>query len=81
MRCCEPRRQELIIGVSAAYYPSFRLSHPKPPDKFQWPSRSQQYISGLAQGQRNPPVVTLYELAWVLGVKPIDLLSEAELIS
>jgi transcriptional regulator with XRE-family HTH domain len=35
---------------------------------------SQQYISGLEQGQRNPTVVTLYELATALGVSPVDLL-------
>ena len=37
---------------------------------------SQQYISGLEQGQRNPTVVSLYELAQALGVTPIDLLSD-----
>ena len=30
---------------------------------------SQQYISGLEQGRRNPTVVTLYELATALGVR------------
>ena len=34
---------------------------------------SQQYISGLEQGRRNPTVVTLYELASALGVSPLDL--------
>jgi transcriptional regulator with XRE-family HTH domain len=29
---------------------------------------SQQYISSLEQGQRNPTVITLYELAVALGV-------------
>jgi transcriptional regulator with XRE-family HTH domain len=28
---------------------------------------SQQYISGLEQGKRNPTVITLYELATALG--------------
>ena len=28
---------------------------------------SQQYLSGLGRGQRNPTVVTLYELAQALG--------------
>lgn len=37
---------------------------------------SQQYLSGLEQGRRNPTVVTLYEIATALGVKPIDLLDE-----
>jgi transcriptional regulator with XRE-family HTH domain len=35
---------------------------------------SQQYISGLEKGRRNPTVVTLYELASALGVTPRDLL-------
>tara|TARA_R110000803_G_scaffold72288_2_gene135908 strand:+ start:1489 stop:1698 length:210 start_codon:yes stop_codon:yes gene_type:complete len=35
---------------------------------------SQQYLSGLEQGRRNPTVVTLYELARALGVSHIDLL-------
>lgn len=35
---------------------------------------SQQYISGLEKGERNPTVVTLYELATALGVSPLELL-------
>jgi transcriptional regulator with XRE-family HTH domain len=35
---------------------------------------SQQYISGLERGCRNPSIITLYELAVPLGVSPIDLL-------
>jgi len=35
---------------------------------------SQQYISGLEGGRRNPTVVTLYELATALGVSHLDLL-------
>jgi transcriptional regulator with XRE-family HTH domain len=35
---------------------------------------SQQYISGLESGRRNPTVVTLYELANALGVGHLDLL-------
>jgi transcriptional regulator with XRE-family HTH domain len=34
---------------------------------------SQQYISGLEQGRRNPTVVTLYELASALGVSHLEL--------
>jgi transcriptional regulator with XRE-family HTH domain len=34
---------------------------------------SQQYISGLEQGRRNPTIVTLYELAKALGVSHVDL--------
>lgn len=35
---------------------------------------SQQYISGLEQGRRNPTIVTLFELAQALEVEPVDLL-------
>ncbi len=35
---------------------------------------SQQYISGLEKGQRNPTVVTIYELSQALGVSYIELL-------
>jgi transcriptional regulator with XRE-family HTH domain len=35
---------------------------------------SQQYISGLEQGHRNPTVVTVYEIALALGVSHMDLL-------
>jgi transcriptional regulator with XRE-family HTH domain len=35
---------------------------------------SQQYISNLEQGHRNPTVVTLYELATALGVSHLDLI-------
>jgi transcriptional regulator with XRE-family HTH domain len=34
---------------------------------------SQQYISSLEQGRRNPTIVTLYELAVSLGVSHMDL--------
>lgn len=35
---------------------------------------SQQYISDLERGKRNPTVVSLYELAQALGVTPIELI-------
>jgi transcriptional regulator with XRE-family HTH domain len=35
---------------------------------------SQQYISGLEHGARNPTVVTVYELANALGVTYVELL-------
>ena len=35
---------------------------------------SQQYISGLEKGQRNPTVVTIYELSQALEVNYIELL-------
>jgi len=34
---------------------------------------SQQYISSLERGRRNPTVVTLYELATALGVNHVEL--------
>lgn len=34
---------------------------------------TQQYLSGLEQGQRNPTIVTLYELAQALGCSHVDL--------
>lgn len=34
---------------------------------------SQQYLSGLERGKRNPTLVTLYELAQALGVSHEDL--------
>jgi transcriptional regulator with XRE-family HTH domain len=35
---------------------------------------SQQYLSGLERGKRNPTVVTLYELAQALGVSHEELI-------
>ncbi len=35
---------------------------------------SQQYISDLERGRRNPTVVTLFELAQALEVTPVELL-------
>jgi transcriptional regulator with XRE-family HTH domain len=37
---------------------------------------SQQYLSGLEQGKRNPTVVTVFELAQALDVSHLDLLRE-----
>ena len=34
---------------------------------------SQQYLSGLERGKRNPTVITLHELARALGVSHVDL--------
>ena len=36
---------------------------------------SQQYISGLENGRRNPTVVTLYEIATALEAVPVELLT------
>lgn len=35
---------------------------------------TQQYLSDLERGRRNPTVVTLYHLASALGVEPASLL-------
>ena len=35
---------------------------------------SQQYLSGLEQGQRNPTVVSIYEIAVALEVNYLELL-------
>jgi transcriptional regulator with XRE-family HTH domain len=35
---------------------------------------SQQYLSGLETGRRNPTIVTIHELAAALGVTYLDLL-------
>ncbi|HEX8192435.1 MAG TPA: helix-turn-helix transcriptional regulator [Allosphingosinicella sp.] len=37
---------------------------------------SQQYISDLERGKRNPTIVTLYELATALGVSHMELVRE-----
>jgi transcriptional regulator with XRE-family HTH domain len=39
---------------------------------------SQQYISGLEQGRRNPTVVSHYELATALGVSHMELVCPSE---
>ena len=36
---------------------------------------SQQYISSLERGARNPSVVSLFELAQALKVTPVDLIT------
>jgi transcriptional regulator with XRE-family HTH domain len=41
---------------------------------------SQQYLSGLEQGRRNPTIVTVYEIAQALSVDYLELLRrESEL--
>lgn len=39
---------------------------------------SQQYLSGLERGKRNPTIVTLHELAMALGVSHEDLVRTTE---
>lgn len=36
---------------------------------------SQQYLSGLERGKRNPSVITLYEIAPALGVSHVELVT------
>ena len=36
---------------------------------------SQQYISGLERGLRNPTVISLFELARSVGADPVDLIT------
>ncbi|ESY94646.1 helix-turn-helix transcriptional regulator [Mesorhizobium sp. LNHC209A00] len=36
---------------------------------------SQQYLSGLERGKRNPTVITVYELAEAIGVNYLELLT------
>jgi transcriptional regulator with XRE-family HTH domain len=36
---------------------------------------SQQYLSDLERGRRNPTIVTLFEIAQALGVDPRDLIT------
>lgn len=35
---------------------------------------SQQYLSGLEKGKRNPTIITVYEIAVALGVSHLELL-------
>jgi transcriptional regulator with XRE-family HTH domain len=39
---------------------------------------SQQYISSLEKGSRNPTVITLYELSVALGVSHMELVRPAK---
>ncbi|MBA4758305.1 helix-turn-helix transcriptional regulator [Sphingosinicella sp.] len=36
---------------------------------------SQQYLSSLENGRRNPTIITLYELARALGVSHVELVA------
>ena len=40
---------------------------------------SQQYISGLEHGKRNPTIVSIYEIGQALGVSHEQLVAVAEL--
>ena len=54
-----------------------RLRHEKGLTQEQVEERSgfsQQYLSGLERGHRNPTVVTLYELAQALETTPVEFL-------
>ncbi len=36
---------------------------------------SQQYLSGLESGRRNPTLITIYQVAVALGVSHVDLVA------
>jgi transcriptional regulator with XRE-family HTH domain len=36
---------------------------------------SQQYLSGLERGRRNPTIITIYEIAQALDVEFVELVS------
>ena len=36
---------------------------------------SQQYLSDLERGRRNPTIITIYEIASALGVSHVDLVA------
>lgn len=56
-----------------------RLAHALTQEAFAAKSGfSQQYISDLERGLRNPTVVSLYELAQALGVNHLELVSPDE---
>lgn len=62
-----------LVGTNFA-----RLRHEKGLTQEQVAERSgfsQQYISGLERGRRNPTVVSVYELAQALGVSYLELLT------
>lgn len=42
---------------------------------------SQQYLSGLERGKRNPTIVTLHELAQALGVTHEELVKRDDIAS
>ena len=39
---------------------------------------SQQYLSGLERGRRNPTIITLHELSQALGVNHVELVEPHE---
>jgi transcriptional regulator with XRE-family HTH domain len=39
---------------------------------------SQQYLSGLERGRRNPSIITLFELSKALGVSHVELVRPDE---
>jgi len=54
----------------------FRVSHGLSQEQLAERSGfTQQYISDLERGLRNPTVVTLFELGQALGATPADLVS------
>jgi len=64
-----------LVGTNVR---KFRLARELTQERFaELSGLSQQYISDLERGRRNPTVVTLYEIAVALAVQPVDLLAPA----
>ena len=64
--------EKLIITVAGDSRTSYPHNHLCPTQE-DIPGVTQQYVSGLERGERNPTVVTLYHLATALGVSPVEL--------
>ncbi len=65
-----------LVGLNFA-----RLRHDKGLTQEQFAEISgftQQYVSDLERGRRNPTVVTLFHLAGPLGAEPSDLVARIE---
>jgi transcriptional regulator with XRE-family HTH domain len=64
-QCCRRSRRYLVTSnmEQAVSSQTAILNYP-----------SQQYISSLERGRRNPTIITLYELSVALGVNHVDLI-------
>lgn len=67
------------MGFTASPHSAQRISNATdPPSKACWKVEelsglSQQYISDLKRGKRNPSIITTYHLAQAIGVSHVDL--------
>jgi transcriptional regulator with XRE-family HTH domain len=76
MRRPDGRLLELLVGRNLA-----RLRREKGFTQERFAEASgytQQYVSDLERGLRNPTIVTLYHIATALGVSPVDLIAPDE---